>query len=589
MDLSLSPSRWSLQDLLSVPVEQSLEVRFSELDSLVVALEADRERLSETIADADFLEILGRYEELHQVSQVLGAYSYLRVSEDTQDQTALNLRDRIDRALIDADNRTLYFTLWFKALPGEIANRLMDISGDLHYYLESLRRFQPYTLTEPEEKIINLKDVNGVDALTGIYDMLVNRFSFTLEEEGKKKILTRDELAAYTRHPEAAMRQAAYQELYRVFIDHSTILSQIYNHRVRDWHDEAQDLRGYRSPISVRNLANDLPDPVVDALLDVCRRNVGLLQRYFKLKAERLGVKKLRRYDIYAPLIASDKTFEYAQAVDLILESLREFSPFLAEQAWRIFKENHLDAETRPGKRGGAFCYTILPGTTPYVLVNFTGRARDLATLAHELGHALHSMQYFRSASLVHHATLPLAETASTFSEMLLTDRLIREESDPAVRRDLLAYAIDDAYASIQRQAYFTLFEQQAHEMIDKGQTIEQLCAAYRLNLEEQFGDALELSDEFQWEWVMVPHFVHTPFYTYAYAFGQLLVLALYQQYRIEGDGFVPRYLKLLSYGGSESPAKILSEAGLDITHPEFWQGGFDVLKGMIDELALIQ
>ena len=589
MNFPLLPTRWNLQDLLSEPVEQALEEKLFELETLVTALEVDRDRLSDKILEADFLEILDRYEDLHRISQLLGAYAYLCVSEDTQDQSALNRRDRIDRELVNADNRTLFFTLWFRELPDEISNHLIQISGELHYYLESLRRLKPYTLSEPEEKIINLKDVNGVDALTGIYDVLVNRFSFSLEVEGEMKTLTRDELAAYTRHPEADVRQAAYQELYRVFVDNSTLLSQIYNHRVRDWHDEALDLRGYRSPISVRNLANDLPDEVVDTLLDVSRQNVGVLQRYFKLKAGWLGMEKLRRYDIYAPLVASDKTFAYPQAVDLILDSFYEFSPLIADQARRLLQEKHLDSETRVGKRGGAFCYTILPGTTPYVLVNFAGRARDVATLAHELGHAIHSMQYFRSASFVHHAAMPLAETASIFSEMLLTGRMIKEESDPAVRRDLLAYAIDDAYASIQRQAYFTLFERQAHEMIDKGQTISELCAAYQRNLKEQFGEALEMSDEFQWEWITVPHFVHTPFYTYAYAFGQLLVLALYQQYRNEGAGFVPRYLRLLSYGGSESPSTILSEAGLDISRPEFWQGGFDVLESMIEELNQIQ
>ena len=589
MKLSIHPAHWNLHDLLPKPVEQSLDLKLTELESVVKYLETNRERLSLDILDSDFLNILGSYEKLRQISQVLGAYAYLFVSEDTQNQPALNVRDRIDRALIEADNRTLYFTLWFKELPDEVANRLIQVSGDLHYYLESLRRFKPYTLNESEEKIINLKDVNGVDALTGIYDMLVNRFTFTLEEGGEQKRLTRDELTAYVRHPRAEVRQAAYQELYRVFIDHSTLLSQIYIHRVRDWHDEALDMRGYTSPISVRNLANDLPDEVVDTLLDVCRRNVGIMQRYFKLKAGWLGMEKLRRYDIYAPLVASDKTFDYAQAVDLIMDSFHRFSPVIAEQAWRLFQENHIHAETLPGKRGGAFCYTILPGSTPYVLINYAGRARDVATLAHELGHAIHSMQYARSAALVHHAAMPLAETASIFAEMLLTDRLIQDESDPVVRRDLLAYAIDDAYASIQRQAYFTLFERQAHQMIDKGQSIPELCEAYRLNLEEQFGSSLELSDEFQWEWVTVPHFVHTPFYTYAYAFGQLLVLALYQQYRNEGAEFVPRYLKLLSYGGSEPPSTILTEAGLDITRPEFWQGGFEVLRGMIDKLQALQ
>jgi oligoendopeptidase F len=245
----------------------------------------------------------------------------------------------------------------------------------------------------------------------------------------------------------------------------------------------------------------------------------------------------------------------------------------------------HVDSETRPGKQDGAFCYAALPELTPWVLVNYEGRARDVATLAHELGHAIHNMLACGHSPMTFHASLPLAETASVFAEMQLTELLLKQESDPAMRRDLLAYTIDDAYVTVIRQAYFTLFEREAYQIVAEGGSVEELIEAYLKNLSEQFGSAVEVSDEFKWEWTFVPHIYHVPFYTYAYSFGQLLVLALYQQYRLEGESFVPRYLKILSYGGSESPTKILTEAGLDITAPEFWQGGFDLIKTMIAEL----
>jgi oligoendopeptidase F len=334
-------------------------------------------------------------------------------------------------------------------------------------------------------------------------------------------------------------------------------------------------------------LSNDLPDTVVETLLEVCRKNVGLFQRYFRLKAGWLGISsgKLNRYDIYAPLVESDKTFEYGAGKKIVLDSFNKFSPQIAKLAQRVFDENHLDSESRHGKRGGAFCYGPLPELTPWVMVNYEGRARDIATLAHELGHAIHTMLAGDHSILTFHASLPLAETASVFAEMQLTDQLLQQETDPAVRRDLLAYAIDDAYVTVIRQAYFTLFEREAYQMIDEGKSVEELTAAYLANLTEQFGDAVEVSDEFKWEWLVIPHIYNVPFYTYAYSFGQLLVLALYQQYRLEGAAFVPRYLKILSYGGSESPTKILSEAGFDISSPAFWQGGFDVIQTMIEEL----
>ncbi len=237
------------------------------------------------------------------------------------------------------------------------------------------------------------------------------------------------------------------------------------------------------------------------------------------------------------------------------------------------------------GKRGGAFCYTALPELTPWVLINYDGSARDIATLAHELGHAVHSMLANRHSALMQQPCLPLAETASVFAEMQLTERLLKQENDPSVRRDLLANALDDAYITVMRQAYFTIFEKDAHEMINENGSLDELTELYLDNLKEQFGDAMDVSDEFKWEWIAIPHFYNSPFYPYAYSFGQLLVMALYQQYRLEGESFLPKYLKILSYGGSESPTKILSEAGLDITSPAFWQGGFEVIKNMIAEL----
>jgi oligoendopeptidase F len=269
----------------------------------------------------------------------------------------------------------------------------------------------------------------------------------------------------------------------------------------------------------------------------------------------------------------------------MIFESFSEFSPLVAELAGRVFAENHVDSQTRPGKEGGAFCFSTVPGQTPWVMVNYEGRARDVATLAHELGHAIHAMLACNHSILTYQAPLPLAETASVFAEMILTELLLKKETDPAMRRDLLAYVIDDAYVTVTRQAYITLFEREAYRIVEEGGSVEDLTQAYMKNLHEQFGDSLDIAEEFKWEWTFIPHIYNVPFYTYAYSFGQLLVLALYQQYRLEGEAFVPRYLKLLSQGGSEAPMKILSEAGLDITSPSFWQGGFDLIQAMIAEL----
>ena len=578
-------TRWSLNDLLPEPVDQPLKEIFSKLEQALAQFEATRDLLTSDISLQDFQKVLEILESINILKSRIEGYADLLFAENTQNPAALNLRDRVDQVLTDVSNRALFFELWFKELPDDIANKLIEHGGDLRYFLETMRRFKPYTLSETEEKLINLKDVNGIDAMVNLYEMITNHFTFSLVVDGEKQPLTRDQLASYFQSSLPEVRANAYQELYRVYSDNSTVLAQMYIHRVRDWHTEGIELRGFSSPISARNVENDLPDEVVDTLLSVCRDNAKLFQRYFKLKARWLGLDQLRRYDIYAPLAPSRKKFDYAVAKQMVLDSYRTFSPDVAELAKKVFEDNHLDSEIRPGKRGGAFCYTALPELTPWVMINYDGHARDIATLAHELGHAIHAMLASRHSVLTQQASLPLAETASVFAEMQLTDQLLKQENDPSVRRDLLANALDDAYITVMRQAYFTVFEKDAHKMISDNASLDELAEHYMDNLKEQFGDAVELSDDFKWEWISVPHFYHSPFYTYAYSFGQLLVLALYQQYRIEGEAFIPRYLKILSYGGSEAPIKILTEAGLDISSTDFWQGGFEVLENMIAEL----
>lgn len=581
-------SKWDLSPLYPGYDSPELQSAFDMIEEQVTSFEGVRDKLKPDMPAEQFVDVVKASDAMTHIGNKLYSFAGLSFAADTQDQKAQSLQARVLQFLAEIENRTLFFSLWWKELDDENAKRLMEAAGDYRYYLEAMRLYKPHTLSEAEEKIVNLKNVTGVSALGNLYDSITNRYVFKMKVNGREKEMTASELFSYRYSADPAVRAASYQSQFKVYAEDGPILGQIYQTILRDWHTENVILRKFKDSIAPRNLNNDVPEEAVEALLSVARKNAGIFQRYFRMKAKYMGMKKLRRYDIYAPVAASKKTYGWNEAVTMVLDAFNVFSPQVADLAKRVFDENRIDSEIRKGKRGGAFCASITPEMTPYVLVNYQGTGREVATLAHELGHAIHAMLASHHSMFTFHSSLPLAETASTFAEMVLIDKLLAEEKDESVRRDILFKQMDDAYATIMRQSYFALFEKTAHELVQKNASVDDLSAAYLENLKEQFGDSLDLSDEFKWEWVGIPHIYQVPFYVYAYAFGQLLVLALYQQFKAEGESFKPKYLKILSAGGSEAPEKILSEAGINIRDPQFWQGGFDVLEKLVGELETL-
>ncbi len=588
-EVRFHPERWSLTELFPSPDAPELEQASRELDGMLAQFESYREKLGPQLSDKDFLEILRAYEQaVRKISRIVN-YGELLFYGDTQSQNAQTLFAQGRQTAAEFENRTLFFKLWWKALADGPAERLMAAAGEYRYWLEALRLQKPYTLSEPEEKVINLKDVNGHQALVALYETITSRYSFSLEVDGEVKQLTGEELFVYVRSPKPELRKSAYQELHRVYQQDAPILGQIYQSIVRDWRSEQIDLRGFSSPLSVRNLANNIPDEVVSMLLEVCRENVSIFHRFFDLKAKWIGVDRLGRFDLYAPVVETDRSYEFHESVEIVLDSFSRFDPRFATLARRVFDENHIDSELRKGKRGGAFCATVEPALTPWVLQSYNGKPDDVAAMAHELGHAIHSMLAEHHSALTQQASLPLAETASTFGEMLVVDRLLATDPDPELQRDLLFRQMDHAYASIARQAYFAIFERDAHQRVKDGGSVDDLTELYFNNLKEHFADSLDLSDDFRNEWLRVGHFFFAPFYVYAYSFGQLLVLALYQQYKAEGEAFKPRYLEILAAGGSDAPVRILDRAGIDVRSAGFWRGGFQVLEEGLQRLASLE
>jgi len=582
------PGEWDLTELAKNPKSPAFQKQILELEKQAKKFEKIKSKLEPKITSKKFMSILKEIEEISEKMSKIGGYASLSYSSDTQSDEATSLMTKMSKLGSEISNKILFFDLWWKTqVDDKNAKRLMKNTGELNEYLSHKRLFAKYSLSEPEERIINTLDVTGISALVKLYDKITNAYEYKMKVGNKTKILTREELTNYVRSTNSKIRETAYKTILTKYTQNKGVTGEIYQNIVLNWRDEGIEIRGYKSPISMRNIGNDVDDKTIDSLLSVCRKNSSIFQKFFIQKAKMLKMKKLRRYDLYAPAAANikEKNYSYNASVKLVFESLGKFSETLEGFARKVFDENHVDSSIRQGKRDGAFCSTLTPKITPYVLVNFTGKSRDVFTLAHELGHAVHSQAAQDRSILVQDAPLPLAETASTFSELLLYDNLSSKISDDE-KKIILSEKIDDLYATILRQSFFTIFEIDAHKQIGNGTTVEEISKTYLQNLKEQFGNSVNISEDFAIEWSCIPHFHHTPFYCYAYSFGNLLALSLFQRYKKEGKDFVPAYIDILTAGGSKKPEDLLSEYGFNIRSPKFWQEGFDYVNEQVKALS---
>ena len=425
--------KWDLSGLVPNPKTPGFTKQIQALEKKSKQFANIKSSLKPKISSKKFFEILHKIEDIDEKMSILGGYSSLAYAADTQSDEATSLLTKMNKLGADISNQILFFDLWWKrSIDEKNAKRLILEAGQLSDYLRYKRLLAKYSLSEPEEKIINTLDVTGITALVKLYDKITNAFEYYVRLNGKKKKLTREELSSLVRSTKSKTRENAYKSLFSKFSVSKGVLGEIYQNIVLNWRDEGVEIRGFATPISIRNIGNDVDDKTINSLLTVCKKNTSLFQKFFLKKAKMLGMKKLRRYDLYAPSASKikEKNYPYDKSVKMVFESFEKFSPKLKEFAKKVFDENHIDSSIRAGKRDGAFCSTLSPKITPYVMVNFTGKAKDAYTLAHELGHAVHSQAASDKSILVSDAPLPLAETASTFSELLLYDSLSEKISD---------------------------------------------------------------------------------------------------------------------------------------------------------------
>jgi oligoendopeptidase F len=573
--------KWNLHDILD-PVE--IDAECEALRVLGKEFASMRPKLSNSISNEDFLLFATKAKEIRRVSGRINAYIALKHSENTKDPQVTSLRQKIQTVMTEVLNETVFFGLWFKSLPEEIAAKLIKVSGDDSYSFETRRRFKDNTLTEAEEKIANIKDQTGRSALNHIYDVITSGIKFDVTLNGKTTILDNNELTKLITSSNPQNREAAYTSRMNKYESHRAELGYIYQTLLKDWHEDKMKLRSYESPINVRDKANDIPKKAIDALLSACKKNNSLFQEYFKLKSNILKLENPSRFHLYAPYENTPAEYDFEQAKKIVLEMFYGFSKDMGQLAQSMFDHNHIHSEVQDNKRRGAFCYSVTPKIKPFVMLNYAGRVQDVSTLAHELGHAIHAMVASHHSIWTFHSALPLAETASIFSELLLAKHQLKTASAEE-KRSILMQHLDHSYAAINRQAYFVMFEKEAHKLQAEGATLDDLDRVYLKGLKEQFEPALDVPSMFKNEWLTIPHIYHVPFYCYAYAFGNLLVLSLFKMYEEQGESFIPKYLELLACGGSKSPQEALKPLGINIESEEFWLQGFEVLREMLEEL----
>jgi len=580
--------KWNLSDLYSGPEDpllaEDLKMSWPKAKEF---REIYRGREIDTLKASEFFQALRDYESIQEAGVKPFLYTSLLFAENTQNNQYQILMQQAKENWNELETQLLFFRLALIRLPEEQLRSFLEYEplGIYEHALRFLRRFRDFTRSEKEEEIINRKNLTGRSAFTTLYDEFIGSFTFFLPVEGTEKEFTGSEMLAMLYSPDRDLREKALQTFLKHHEKNHLVLTSIFNALILDSRVE-DEIRGYQNPMHRTHLENEIRPQTVELMMQVTEDHYSLAREYFRVKACLLGLPKLKNSDLYAPLPGGKKELSFQEAQFLLVDSFRQFHPRFGEIAQEFFEKRWIDAEVRLGKYGGAFCSGLTPSLHPYLLINYTGHFRDALTLAHEIGHAIHFYLARKQTLLNFDPPLPLAETASVFGEMIMIQALLREELDIAARQSFLASEIEDIIATVFRQNVLTRFELEAHERrrdhFLTGDEIGDVWWQANLRL---FGESVEMIPEYRWGWSYISHFIHSRFYCYSYVFGELVVLSLFQRYQEEGSFFLPRLIRLLESGGSQSPDDLLAQVGMDVNQADFWEKGFKVIRGLIDEL----
>lgn len=579
---------WNLSDLFSGVDDPGID---ASLDHSLALAQAFAERYrgkidSDDLTARTLLESIRELEEIAVEQTKVASYAALVFFADTSKPEHGALMQHVQERQTEISLLMLFFDLELMAAKPEIIDRLLEDESLANYkhFIHAARLFRDHKLPEGEERILEEKANTGGRAFERLFDESLTDIVFKITLDGEEQSLTEPEVLALLKEPNREVRKAAAASLTQGLVEHSRLLTFIFNTLV---YDKTVDdrLRRYDHPEQARNLSNELDRDTVETVISTCVEGYPIVARYYGVKRQALGYDKLYHYDRYAPLFESKEEVPFEKAHEIVLESFGKFSSEIHDAAEEFFDKGWIDAEPRKAKRGGAFCMSVTPDLHPYMLMSYLNRKDDITTLGHELGHGVH-FSLSRSQTLMNFSSaLPVAELASTFGEMLVFENLV-SKSDLEEKLALYAEKIEEVFATIFRQAAMYRFEQDLHKgRRELGElTHEQIGEWWQSNIQAMFGDSVELGEEHSNWWMYVSHFIGSPFYVYAYSFGELLVMALYSMYKREGEAFVPKYIELLKAGGSCSPEELLGRVGIDIRDPEFWRGGMKVVESLVTD-----
>lgn len=574
---------WDLSDLYKSPEDPKLkEDKKDLLEEADKFAEKYHGRIS-ALSASEFSDALRAYESLIQRAGKIGSYSHLIWSTNTEDAKLGKLLQEANELGSELSQKLVFFDVEWMKVDDDRAEELIN-SKELFpwkHYLRVSRMYKDHTLSEDAEQVMSAKSVTGRSAWNRYFDETLGAARFELDGEE----MTEQQVLSKLHSPDRELRKRAHESLTETFTELSRSLTFIFNTLLADKHTNDK-LRGYDSWISSRNLSNQTDSETVEALITAVTGRYELVQRYYKLKKKLLDVDEMFDYDRYAPIAKNRETIKWDRAKSMVLEAYGDFHPRMKSIATEFFDKKWIDAAIRPGKRGGAYSASTVTNVHPYVFMNFDGQLRDVQTLAHELGHGVHQYLSRKQGELQSSTPLTTAETASVFGEMLVFNKLMNNIDDPKEKLALLVSKIDDTIATVFRQISMNRFEDRIHTARrEEGElTTEDFSRHWVETQNDLYGKSVTITDEYKLWWCYIPHFLHTPGYVYAYAFGELLVLALYDAYKNQKNGFSDRYIELLEAGGSDWPHNIVGKMDIDIRDAEFWNRGLDLFESMIDQ-----